>query len=113
MDKRQAIPEGIVPHAGVTLVGVLQEQPAAMFAVIRREDVARAVLEINESDIPLVAHGDAAKALAEVATGSALRLQGELIVAGWTTGVRTPHVRLEVKVNSIEVLDDRRRRCVA
>ena len=113
MDKRQAIPEGIVPHADVTLEGVLQKQPAAVFAEIRREEIARAVLEINEKDIPLVAFGDTAKALADVATGSAVRLHGVLLVRDWLTGDRTPHVQIEVKVNSVEVLDDRRRRRVA
>lgn len=113
MDKRQRIPEGIDPQSDVTLVGMIQNQAVAVFSDLRREEIARAVLEIHSADVPLVAFGETAKVLADAATGSAVRIQGTLHVAGWTTGDRAPRVRLEVQINSVEVLDDRRRRRVA
>jgi hypothetical protein len=88
----------------VSLTGVLQKQQEATWLPLERTHICRAILEIDQDDLRVVAHGKVAERLGKVLTGSGVQIDGHLTQYRWTTGFRGKRDRLEITADKVTVL---------
>lgn len=100
MAQRWRVPQGVAIGATARIAGVLWRQPAISRVHGPDGKIARAVLQLGDEDITIVARGKVAEKLAALRSGTFLTVAGELVLRSWKTANAVCHrtVQLEAKL---------------
>lgn len=103
MDRRHPVPGHVTPAASITLTGIVKAKGRSEFAPLTRCKICRIEVEMGKLDITVMAYGDAADQLAEIGTGTPVRIEGRIDLVQWDTGDGQIHQRMGVRAEQINV----------
>lgn len=102
MAKRWRVPPGVAVGATGRIAGVLQRQPALIRVHGPGEQVARAILQLGDEDVTVVARGKIAEQLAAIRSGTFVVASGSLALHVWKTANEVSHRTVELEAKLLE-----------
>lgn len=102
MDHRHPVRSGVTVGAEVVLTGLIKVRGKSEFAPVTRQKACRVEVEVGDMDVVVLGHGTIADKLAGFPTATAVKVEGELCIATWTTGDGTTHRQTGVFAETVD-----------